>query len=269
MNFSLLMAVYVKDDPAAFDRALESVHQNSVLPTEVVLVLDGPVLSSHEDIIRKFEAILPLKIVRLEKNVGLGPALNRGLESCSFDWVARFDSDDVCVSSRFAKQIKYIEDHPDLDIVGSWIAEFEADERQTTGIRVVPEKSEDIWSFAKLRNPFNHMTVMYRKSAVVKAGYYQNDFLYEDYALWVRMLLAGAVGANIQEVLVYARTGNGMILRRGGFRYLRSELAAQRNFAKLGFLSNFELMRNLLVRVPIRLAGQLIRGIFYRKVLRD
>lgn len=267
--FSLLMSVYIKDNVDAFCRALESIQESTVKPSEVVLVLDGPVNEGHEKVINQFSENLNIQVVRLPKNLGLGPALNEGMKVCKEEWIARFDSDDICLPERFEKQTEYISLHPEVDIVGGWISEFSLDESALSGNRVVPEKHEQIVSFAKFRNPFNHMTVMYKKAVVVSAGGYQNDFLYEDYALWVRMFLNGARSANLQQVLVLARTGNGMILRRGGWRYMRSEMLAQRKFAEIGFITKLQLLRNLFIRVPVRLAGQTVRSLFYRSMLRS
>ncbi|MFM5062047.1 glycosyltransferase [Aeromonas veronii] len=268
MKFSLLMSVYHKDSPNDFKEALDSLVNSVVSPDEVVLVQDGPLGDELQSVISSFSDKLPVKNVKLARNVGLGKALSIGLLECSHEWVARFDSDDICHPERFKTQVNFIKQQKSIDIIGAAIAEFECSKANVHAYRKPPIKHDEIVEYAKSRNPFNHMTVMYRKSKVLEAGSYQENYLYEDYALWVRMINKGAVTANIPEVLVYARTGNGMEIRRGGFKYACSEVSAQMSFYKSGFISELQLCRNLLLRVPVRLLPGDVRKFIYRNFLR-
>ncbi|MFM5867650.1 glycosyltransferase [Aeromonas caviae] len=267
-NFTLLMSVYKNDNPHHLYDALLSVVNCTLLPHEVVIVEDGEISNLLSETISEFEHKLPIKRIPLERNLGLGKALSIGLLQCSHEWVARFDSDDICHPLRFEKQLDYIKNHGNISIVGSWIAEFQTAPENSHAYRKTPTSHQTIVEYAKSRNPFNHMTVMYRKKAVLSAGNYQDDYLYEDYALWVRMIKHGCVTANIPEFLVYARTGNGMEVRRGGIKYVKSEVKAQYNFYKLGFISLTALFKNLAIRVPVRLVPGSIRKFIYRQILR-
>lgn len=268
MKFSLLMSVYHKDSPNDFKEALDSLVNSVVSPDEVVLVEDGPLGDELQSVISSFSNKLPVKNVKLASNVGLGKALSIGLRECSHEWVARFDSDDICHPARFQTQVDFIKLQKKIDIIGTAIAEFESNKADIHAYRKPPINHNEIVEYAKSRNPFNHMTVMYRKSTVLEAGSYQDNYLYEDYALWVRMINNGAVTANIPEVLVYARTGNGMEIRRGGFKYACSEVSAQLIFYKSGFINELQLCKNLLVRVPVRLLPGGVRKLVYRNFLR-
>lgn len=268
MLFSVLMSVYHKDSPNDFEEALNSLVSSVVRPDEVVLVEDGPLGDDLQSVISSFSDKLPFRNVKLASNVGLGKALSIGLRECSHEWVARFDSDDICHPARFKTQIAFIQQRQHIDIIGTAIAEFESSKADIHAYRKPPINHDEIVEYAKSRNPFNHMTVMYRKSKVLEAGSYQDNYLYEDYALWVRMINNGAVTANIPEVLVYARTGNGMEIRRGGFKYACSEVSAQISFYKSGFISELQLCKNLLVRVPVRLLPGDVRKSVYRNFLR-
>lgn len=271
MKFSLLLSVYRNDSPCHLYQALFSVWDEQIVkPDQIVLVKDGPLTQELNTEIESWcnKLGFVLKVVPLSKNVGLGRALSHGLRECAHEWVARFDSDDISHPLRFKKQLDYIKLHPRVDIVGAWIAEFENEYHRTHAYRRLPVEHSHISSFAKKRNPFNHMTVMYRKDKVFDAGSYQDNYLYEDYALWVRMINNGAVTANIPEVLVYARTGNGMEIRRGGIKYAKSEILAQLGFYQLGFINKRQFYTNLLLRVPIRLIPGKIRKLIYRKLLR-
>ncbi|HHQ4730288.1 amylovoran biosynthesis protein AmsE [Aeromonas caviae] len=268
MKFSVLMSVYKNDNPMHFREALNSLCKSTFVPDEVVLVVDGPIGVELDNEIFEFKKNLNIKDVRLSSNCGLGRALSHGIEYCSYDWIARFDSDDICATDRFEKQIKYISNHPDVCLLGSWVSEFDHEPAQTHALRKVPTSHTEICAYAKQRNPFNHMSVMYKKSYVLESGSYQDNYLYEDYALWARMINNGAITANIPEVLVYARTGNGMEIRRGGFKYVCSEVSAQMGFYKSGFISELQLCKNLLVRVPVRLLPGNLRKSVYRSFLR-
>lgn len=267
-RFSLLLSVHGKDSPTFLHEALASVEKNTVKPNEFILVADGPLPKGIDQIIANFTPPLSIKIIQLNENRGLGNALSIGLHHCSEEWVARFDSDDLCHPQRFEKQLQFIETHPEISILSSWVAEFDNCPENYHAIRKVPTEHGAIMRGAKLRNPFNHMAVIYKKSAVLNAGNYQDDYLYEDYALWVRMLMNGCIAANIPEALVYARTGNGMAARRGGLKYARSEIRAQNSFRRIGFISTAEFLRNILVRTPARLIPKALRQWLYRTLLR-
>lgn len=268
MKFSLLMSVYIKDDPLAFSQALDSIKYSSVKPSEVILVCDGAVTREIDSIIVENTNALNMKVIRLANNVGLGKALNAGLMHCNSEWIARFDSDDICDPERFRKQIAYIKENKNVSVLSGWIAEFISSPENIHAIRKVPLTHHQILSGAKWRNPFNHMAVMFKKSAVEAAGWYQADYLYEDYALWIRMLMNGELAGNISDILVYARTGNGMAQRRGGWKYLKSEIQSQNDFRKLGFISIWQFILNLLLRIPARIMPVWFRQAFYKTILR-
>lgn len=270
MKFSLLMSVYQYDDAKFFEQALRSIEANSVKPTDFVLVCDGVLTPELDEIIKDYTSRLLINVVRLPHNVGLGRALQTGINYCQYEWVARFDSDDICISDRFAKQVAYIKDNPNVDVVGGQTIEFVNDPNEKGARKkIVPTSHCQIDKYAKSRNPINHMTVMFNKSAVLEAGNYQHAPLYEDYDLWVRMLMKDFKFANIDDVLVYVRAGDNMYRRRGGVSYAQQEIKMQYSFYKLGFLSFLQLIKNLILRIPIRLIPSSIRGVIYSKILRQ
>ncbi len=269
ISFALLMAIYKNDNADFLRAALDSVVANSVQPSQVVVVKDGPVPVQLDNVLQSFSSQLPMEIVALPFNQGLGPALNAGLQSCREEWVARFDSDDICCPDRFQQQLDYIAGHPETSLLGGQILEFESTPNQVYASRNVPLKFDDICRFAKKRNPINHMTAMFRKSDVIKAGSYQDDLLYEDYGLWIRMLMNNCVVANLSSVLVYARAGNPMFERRGGLTYARNEIGFQYRFYKSGFLNLSQFLTNVITRVPVRVLPNGIRAFIYRKFLRS
>ncbi len=255
MRFSVLISVYFKENPSFLSQALSSIENQTLKANEIVLVKDGPltdeldeVISSHAD-----ASFTPYIIIKLEENVGLGKALNAGLEHCSYEWVARMDSDDIALPDRFEKQFSTLAENPDIDILGSWICEFDDEPALCRKERRVPETHESIVKFAKYRNPLNHMTVVFRKSAVGEVGGYQRMNGFEDYYLWMRMLLHGKRFANIPQVLVKARTGAGMIGRRQGWKYAKDELALEKAAYQIGFWTRLDLVQNFFTRFLPRL----------------
>ncbi len=268
MRFSVLMSVYAKEHPEFLRQALESLVEQTVAPHEVIIVKDGPLNEGLEDTILAFQQKLPIRTLQIEKNVGLGRALNAGVVTCRTELIARMDSDDVCVADRFEKQLRFFRNHPEVDLLGGAIGEFETDWRKSQSVRALPPGGQSLLRTARLRNPMNHQTVMFRKSAVLAAGNYQPVLGFEDYFLWARMIIAKSQISNLPEILVYARSGNGMHKRRGGLQYVKEEIRFQLLLRKTGFLTNSRCALNVLIRTPVRLVPTSQRAKFYKAVLR-
>lgn len=228
--FSIAMSVYNKDNAVYFERALKSItEEQTIMPSEIVLVCDGPLNSELDAVIDCYNARYPIfNIIRLPKNKGLGNALKVAIENTSNELIARMDSDDVSVNDRFEQQLYYFNKHPEIDVVGGDIAEFIGEEKNIVGKRSVPKIDHEIKEYMKKRAAFNHVSVMYKKGSVQAAGGYQDWFCNEDYFLWIRMQLNNAAFANTGTVLVYVRVGEEMYQRRGGKRYFLSEYGLQR-----------------------------------------
>jgi hypothetical protein len=266
--FSLLMAVWAGDDPDFLREAFVStVHQQTRRPDQVVVVQDGPVPAALADTVADLAAESPVPVahVVLERNVGLGPALDRGLSACAHEIVARMDADDVSAPTRFEKQLPLVEQG--ADIVGSGLLEFGASVDEVVGRRTPPTDPDEIRRVIAFRDPFNHPTVVYRRSAVLAAGGYTDMALMEDYLLFARMIDAGARPANLAEPLVSYRVGAGAYGRRGGRQLLRSELAVQRRFRQLGITTRTQYVRNVVVRGGYRLVPEAVRTRAYRALI--
>lgn len=273
-RFSVLISVYYKEIPRYLDRALQSITDDQILkPNEIVLIKDGPLTKELDEVIEKFKKKYPnlFKIVTLEKNYGLGKALNIGLENCTYELVARMDGDDISKPERFKKQIEIFQKNPKLDIVGSWIDEFiEKDEEIIVrSIRKVPETSEEIYQKLKSICAFNHVTVMYRKSKIIEAGSYLQEFALEDYYLWIRMALKRMKMFNYQKSLVLVRMNVEAIKRRGGLRLLKSDIKFQKKLYGFKFINKSELLKNLIKYTIYRLLPNELRGIIQRKIYRS
>jgi len=246
VKFSVLISVYYKENPQYFDQALESVMNQTVVPDQVVLVKDGPLGLKLEEVIERWTSRYPekFKVVPLEDNMGLATALRIGLEHCDYDYVARMDSDDICLADRFEKQLLFLKKNPHVDLVGSYIAEFVDDSKKPRFVRQVPVEDNDVKRMMKSRSPVNHVTAFFKKNAIIDSGSYRDGEPVEDYDLWVRMMLNAKVIMNLPEVLVLVRVGDGMYKRRGNKRYINSWFRIQKSMYSAGFVSLWGLMWN-------------------------
>lgn len=269
MDFSVLMSVYIKEKPQYFKECLDSLLSQTVLPTQIVMVEDGPLTEELYSIIKEYKQKTDIiKSVPLKENVGLGKALSIGLAACDYSLVARMDTDDIAFPERFEYQLKAFEEDPELDICGTHALEFDGNTENIISKKTVPVTHEEIYEYAKKRNPFNHPTVMYKKKAVLDAGDYQHAMGFEDYFLWARMLVNGAKAKNIDEYLLYFRTGGDMFKRRGGYKYLKSALAVKKRIHKTGLNSFSDYFISSAVHIAVSLMPNKLRSFVYRKFLR-
>lgn len=268
-QFSVLMSVYKNDIPEYFKQALDSVINQTIIPSEIILVVDGPIPVEIKNIISKYKNNI-VRPVFLKENVGLGNALKIGMQHCNYDLIARMDSDDISVHDRFEKQLQAFVNHPELSIVGGMIDEFENDPDKPVCKRVLPTEDVQIKKFMKHRCPFNHQTVMFKKQEVLNAGGYQEWHYSEDYYLWVRMYESGCRFKNIDKVLVHMRIGEGMYNRRGGKKYFKSQAKLFEYMKKENIISYPHYLKNIIERyigqvlMPVN-----IRTYLYQRVLRQ
>lgn len=269
--YSVLMSVYYKENPRFFRQSILSMLEQTVPPSDFVIVADGPLSDELDAVLDDFKKRAPdlLHILRMKQNEGQGTALQKGLLCCKHELVVRMDSDDISVPERCSLQLKAFEDNAELVLVGGQIEEFDKDPSQPYARREVPLEKEDIYKFAQKRNPFNHMTVMFQKSDILKAGNYQPFPLFEDYWLWVRVLNQGSQVQNLPQVMVKARAGKGMLARRGGVQYAKKQAAFQRAVYDLGFISVSRFLCNVCVRVIAGIMPEQVRGFLYERVLRN
>lgn len=270
MEFSVLMSVYYKEKPEYLKLTLDSVLEQTVTAAEIVLIKDGPLTKELDEVIEEYDKKYSglFRIFALEKNVGLGKALNFGVQQYKYDLIARMDTDDIAMPNRFELLIKEFAQDNDLALCGGQIAEFEKEPQIISGYRKVPLARDEIVKFAKKRNPFNHMTVMFKKQAVLDAGNYQDMPYFEDYWLWVRILQNGYVVKNIEQVLVNVRAGAEMLARRGGLSYARASYIFLQATYKSGLIFYSEYLERLVIRISVVMMPTCIRKFLYNKILR-
>lgn len=270
IQFSVLISVYKKEKPEYLKAALESIVNQTLKPTEIVIVKDGLLTKELDECIEDFQKKNSklFKILAFKENRGLGLALRDGVKACKYEYIARMDSDDISKRDRFEKQFNYIQKHPEIALLGTWITEFSKDEKKPDTLTKLPCKHQEILKFAKKRNPLRHMTMVLKKEAIMKAGNYRDFLWFEDYDLWVRMLQKGYIAANIPEYLVNVRADKEMFARRGGRQYLKQDYKFQKIMLKVGFISVLGFLCNVIIRSIVRLMPNNFRTYIYNKFLR-
>ena len=271
-KFSVLMSIYYKENPAWFRIALDSIINQTLQPNEIVLVEDGKLTDELYQVIDEYKSKYPnlFNIVQLEKNSGLGEALRIGVLNCSNELIARMDTDDISEPKRFEKQIKYMSEHPNIDVMGGWFSEFADNPENITGIRKLPLKNDEIYKYGQFRCPMDHVTVIFKKQSVINAGNYIQIGKIEDYYIWARMLKQGYKFANIPECLVNVRAGIGMLNRRSRLNYfLESELPLQKELLKIGYINFFQFLRNIILKFLLRIIPMKAMGLIYQRFLRE
>lgn len=266
MSYSILMTVYDKESPRHLEQAILSMLNQTVPCDDFVIVCDGPLNEGLDHVLEAYAD--KLRVIRLEKNVGTSKAANIGLKECKHELVARMDSDDISLPDRCEKELKIFEEHPEYAIVGGVIQEFigDPDEEGLLKKRVLPEYHEEIVRFSKRRSPFNQPAVMMKKSYALDVGGYPSEYIsrFEDYDLWVRMLQNGAIGYNIQEVLVYMRTSEDFYVRRGGLQNAKYTLHIHKKMIRSGWCGKSSFITCAVPHAMVCLMPNFTRKVLYK-----
>jgi len=269
-SISVILPTYGGDNPEELDVAIQSILSQSLPPNEFLIIQDGGVPESNLRVISKYNRESDIvNVIKFDENRGRAIARKTGVEKADSTFVAMMDADDISLPNRFKLQQRYLDSNPDVDVLGSYLAEFDSDPDKPHAVRKVPEDHKDIVSMARLRSPINQSTVVARRDSILNVGNYRDVSRMADYDLWGRLIEDGARFSNLPTVLVKARAGRGMHERRGGLEYAREEVRQQYDFAKFGFISPYRAAINVLVRTPLRMVPDVVRGKIYNRYLRD
>lgn len=271
IKLSVLISVCNNDNPFYLREAVRSIYHQTCKPQEIVLVVDGHIdeilWEEVEDL--KKETVCSFKIVKIPNNVGLGEALNAGIKECSYEWIARMDSDDISREDRFEKQLNRLTKEPKIDVIGSYIEERDEKMDRILGVRKVPLSNNDITGLLGWKNPMNHVSVMFRKSSVMAVGGYPQELRkLQDYGLWAKMIKSGYMFKNIPECLVFVRTGKNFLERRGGMSYFRYEVAVLKYLKKSGHIGFIVFSAGVVTRFFTRISPISVRSLVYRAIRR-
>lgn len=271
MAISVLMSIYSGTEPGEFSACLESVKAQTLLPSEVVVVIDGPVNTLVEQNLAELEKCTSfnVKVLRFAVNRGLGAALADGLVACQHGLIARVDTDDISVPERLETQYQHLLESPDISMVGGLLEEQYTSNNSTVPlIRPVPIGADEIVSKCRYRNPVNHPTVMFRREHVLQAGNYQSLLWFEDYFLWARLIMSRRSLGNLDKVLVRTNADRDYFDRRGGLKYLKQEIALTHKFREIGFHNILQSVIFICSRVLMRALPLRARSAVYARFLR-
>ncbi len=270
MPYSVLMTVYKEDSEVWIKEAMDSMLEQTVPPSEFLIVEDGPIGEILEKVIDSYAGERPelFKIVKNEENLGLGAALRIGVEQCKYEYIARMDSDDISNIHRCEKILNFMAEHPEYSMVGCDCVEFVNSVDNITGYVRLPQDPEKVAKFAKKRVPIRHPSIMFKKSDVIKVGNYKPLRRSQEYDLVVRMLLAGMKISNVQEVLFYIRIGEDFYLRRGGWNKAKLLAGQRKDFYRYGFYSFPEFCMYACINIGMCMVPNFVRSFLYRHFLR-
>ncbi len=266
---SVLMSVYIKEKPEYLRAALESIVKQTYPVDEILLIEDGPLTEELYEVLNEYKEKYPkvLHTFAFKQNQQLGRALAKGVTLCRNELIARMDTDDIAMPKRIARQVTYMNAHPEVHVLGGSIREFN-DAGTTDRVKTMPKTQKEILSYVKNRNPLNHMTVMFRKSAILEVGNYQHFPYLEDYSLWSRMLAKGYQIRNLDSILVKARTSMDLVRRRSGWKYFK-DFARLRKFQhELGLTTIIEYIISMTGTFIVLMQPGFIKELAYKKILR-
>lgn len=263
--FTVVMSVYVNDQPVYFTEALTSlVSCQNLLPCEIVLVQDGALSEALLRVISDFKdkSPVPLNVIALSQNVGAGRARNIGIEAATTDIIAIMDSDDVCLADRFSLQYEFMISHPEVTVCGAQVREMDEGMLSEIAVRQVPVKHFDIAHLMKTRSPISNPVAMFRREAVLAVGGYESGFA-EDYFLWAKLLVAGYKFHNLPEILLNMRTGDTLLQRRG-VSGIGGILRVYRFLYSKGVTTFAEYLLNSLLQIGFRLTPVFVKRLLYK-----
>lgn len=266
MEYSVLMAVYRGTKVEYFKKSIESMLSQTVLSNDIVIVKDGEITNELLDVLNKYKEIYPniINIVELHQNVGLGKALKDGLLQCKNELVARMDDDDIAYPDRCNRLLTEFVNNPTLDLLGSYIHEFCDNENQIVSTRRVPISLDEIRKFSRRKSPFNHVSVMFRKSKVISCGSYSEYRTNQDVELWIRMIHQGCNMRNIPDALVKVRYDRDTFKRRKNSKNIRLMISIWNGFYKKGYCSYIDYLYVLSTQLIIKFMPNIILSLLQK-----
>lgn len=269
-NYSVLTTLYKNDNPLFFKQSIESMLGQTVVTNNYVIVKDGPLTKELEDVLNEYTKKYSFfHIVSLEENSGLGMALRTGLLECKNELIARLDADDLSAPERCELQLREFEKDPKLAVVGSDMYEFDEDPAKIKDLKIMPETSEQIYQYGKRRNPFNHSSVMYKKSVIQSVGNYSTMRRSQDIELWAKVIYAGNKCKNINKPLIYFRTdGLNRIERKKKWDNVKSDLKIFKANYKMGYASLFDYLYVCTYQLVFYFMPKKMASYLYRKLFR-
>lgn len=268
--FSVLMSVYRNDRPEWFQLAMDSIREQTLLPAQMVLVVDGPIPETLAETVRGYEnqdCGFELNVVRLAENGGLANAMNVGRRECTQKFIARMDADDYSLPTRFERQAAVLREQPELGLICSWQGEFGDDHTKMTALKTLAEHHDELIAQLKWRSVIPHSSVVMNREAVEQVGGYRSEFgLLEDYDLFTKLALSGVRMHCIQEPVYRMRVLPEQRARRGGLSYIPGEWKFRHQLYRNGFITQREFLVSSTAYTVFRLSPAFLKTLLYRTV---
>ena len=265
-NFSVLIPVYIKEDPSFFYECLKSINNQTLKSDEIIICIDNNISEELDLVIKNFSEDLDIKKIVYRGKDQLGGSLAMGVEGCKNQLIFRMDADDICDKNRFKIMLNYFL-VKDLDILGCWTKEFNRHINDLNRVRKTPSKVSK--KNCNFRNPFNHPSVLFKKNSVIQAGNYKSCKSFEDWYLWLRMIKLEMKMENLDDILVHQRVGNNFESRRSGINYINNEFEALNLWRKEKLISNTTFLASLTIRLFLRILPQGLLTLVYSSFLRS
>ena len=263
IKFSVILPILDRNDIViGFPMAIESIFQNTLTPDQVLVVVDGIVSKSFNDLILKLKKKYLFELIFLNEKLGLDKSLNIALTKCRNEIVFRADGDDINLENRFELQLPFL--LSGYDVVGSSIDEYDENGEYLTS-KKVPLSNKDIKKLIPFRNPINHMTVGFLKKSVLEVEGYPELFLKGDYGLWIKLISKNKKFINLQKPLVKVTAGSRMINDRGGLRYIYSEFLLQNFLLKYKLTNILSAFIVFMLRSSVFSLPAIFRSYIYKK----
>lgn len=245
-KIAVLLPVYKKDNPKFFAKTIASLLTQTYNDFILFLGVDGPIEGDLEKAVVECEKMPIFYVCRFHENRGLACVLNDLISEAKkqgFEYFARMDADDICINTRFEKQMAFLHSHPDVDVVGGAIEEID-DNGEKKGKKVVyPLTHDDCRKFFRYRDPLAHPATFFRKSYFDKAKGYRPEYRKnQDTMLWFDGFMNGCVFANLPDTVLYFRVASGFYGRRNGWKRARQMVRSRMEINKA---MNYDVSANL------------------------
>lgn len=229
-QIGVLLPVYKKDSVSFLSSSVESILCQTYRDFHIFIGVDGPIGDELNECIGLLERQSNVSIFRFPENRGLACVLNDLLDISfkkGYGYIARMDADDISEPYRFEKQVRFLDEHPEIDVVGGAIKEIDENGESRNKTIVYPETPVECRAFFAKRNPHAHPAVMFRKTFFDKLNgkkyrpeYRQN----QDTMLWFDGMMADTQHANIPDVVLNFRITNAMFKkRRNGWAFAKKQ----------------------------------------------
>ncbi|MDP3259173.1 MAG: glycosyltransferase [Thermodesulfovibrionales bacterium] len=229
-DLSVVMATY-NENPIFLKACIDSILNQTFRNFEFIIAAE-PQEKNMEFLSGVESADKRVKILRNETRLGVASSRNRAIMESSGKYIALMDGDDYCALDRFEKQLSFLEDNPDVSVVGSNLYLIDEDDN-IIGERKYPEFHSKIKRSFLLTMAVANPSVIFRKKDIDEVGLF-DDRLYkaEDFELWFRFLANNKIMHNLQENLVYYRIQDNSNKKRGTLHF-RNVYISRKRYSKL------------------------------------